>query len=97
MAWRGEHAFALPAESALQSVVLEVQSAVAGAVASRDYQGAVRAIADGLTAPLDAFFSSVFVMDEDLALRDARLRLLKLVTVTSASVCRFDLLTDSKK
>jgi glycyl-tRNA synthetase beta chain len=97
VAWLQDHTFALPSETALRAVVLDVQSAVSTAVASRDYQGAVRAIADGLTAPLDAFFSTVFVMDEDLALRDARLRLLKLVTVTSASVCRFDLLTDSKK
>ncbi len=95
--WLRTHSFALDEERALQRVVLDVESQVAGAVANRDYRGAVSAIADGLTAPLDQFFTKVFVMDEDLAKRDARLRLLKLVTLTSGSVCRFDMLTDSKR
>lgn len=95
--WLREHTFALGEEQALQKVVLDVEAQVTGAVAKRDFVGAVSAIADGLTTPLDQFFSKVFVMDEDLAKRDARLRLLKLVAVTSALVCRFDLLSGSKK
>jgi glycyl-tRNA synthetase beta chain len=95
--WVSEHSFALPEEQALQTVVLDVESQVTGAVSKRDFVGAVSVIADGLTAPLDTFFAKVFVMDEDLAKRDARLRLLKLVATTSALVCRFDLLSGSKK
>jgi glycyl-tRNA synthetase beta chain len=95
--WLRGHSFAMDEERALQRVVLDVEAQVTGSVSNRDYRGAVSAIADGLTTPLDQFFSKVFVMDEDLAKRDARLRLLKLVTLTSGAVCRFDLLSDSKK
>lgn len=97
VSWLRTHSFALDEETALQRAVLDVEAQVTGSVQSRDYAGAVSAIAEGLTAPLDQFFSKVFVMDEDEAKRDARLRLLKLVTVTSGSVCRFDLLSDSKR
>jgi glycyl-tRNA synthetase beta subunit len=76
--------------------VLDVEAQVTGFVRDRDYRSAVSAIAEGLTNPLERFFSHVFVMDEDRSKRDARLRLLKLVTLTSEAVCRFDLLSTSK-
>jgi glycyl-tRNA synthetase beta chain len=95
--WLRGHTFELAEESALQRVVLDVEASVTGSVTARNYKGAVEAIADALTAPLDQFFTKVFVMDEDLAKREARLKLLKIVTLTSGLVCRFDLLSDSKK
>lgn len=94
--WLRVHPFALEEERFLQRAVLDVEAQVTGFVRVRDYRSAVSAIAEGLTNPLERFFSHVFVMDEDRSKRDARLRLLKLVTLTSEAVCRFDLLSTSK-
>ena len=41
----------------------------------RDFDGACRALAE-LKEPIDHFFDDVLVMDEDIVLRENRLRLL---------------------
>ena len=48
---------------------------VASALDARDFKAVIAALA-ALRGPIDAFFDDVMVMDEDLAVRENRLRLL---------------------
>ena len=64
-----------PAEAALHSALLRVESAAGAAFDRRDYTASLQALA-ALRAPVDAFFDAVMVNAEDLALRGNRLGLL---------------------
>jgi glycyl-tRNA synthetase beta chain len=85
-------AYELADEKLLRDIVVETDAKVTAAMASYDYATVVAAIANNLADPLEGFFTRVFVMDEDAVKRDARLRLLKLVTLMSSELCRFDML-----
>ncbi|MFR3274171.1 MAG: glycine--tRNA ligase subunit beta [Collinsella phocaeensis] len=63
------------AESALLEAVDKAEGAVASSLASKDFSGVIEALAS-LREPIDAFFDDVMVMDEDVSLRENRLRLL---------------------
>jgi glycyl-tRNA synthetase beta chain len=64
-----------PAETALLAELDARKPRVEQAAASHDYKGALTEIA-GLRAPVDRFFTDVFVMADDARLRNARLKLM---------------------
>ena len=57
-------------------------------LAADDYAAALAALA-ALRAPIDAFFEDVLIMDDDLALRENRLRLLNRFVAVFAHVADF--------
>ncbi len=63
------------AERALHEATLAAREQVNTALAAHDFSGVIAALA-ALRTPIDNFFDDVMVMDEDLALRTNRLRLL---------------------
>lgn len=63
------------AEKALLSAISEGQSAVSLALANQDYSAAFAALAH-LRGPIDAFFDAVLIMDDNMDIRNNRLRLL---------------------
>lgn len=63
------------AEKALYEATGCVREQVSDALASKDFTAVIASLAS-LREPIDAFFDDVMVMDENLALRDNRLRLL---------------------
>lgn len=63
------------AETALLDAIESAREAVANALSAGNHKGAIQALAN-LRAPIDAFFEDVLIMDEDIKLRENRLRLL---------------------
>ncbi len=68
-------ALAEPAERALLEALEEKRPAIARAVAASDYRAAFVEIA-GLRAAVDRFFTEVFVMADDVRIRNVRLALM---------------------
>ncbi len=64
-----------PAEQALQQAVDALNTGVSKALATQDYSTALQSLAS-LRAPVDAFFETVMVNADDVALRQNRLNLL---------------------
>ncbi|WP_193336712.1 glycine--tRNA ligase subunit beta [Devosia beringensis] len=77
-----------PEESALAFAVDAVHAAVTSHVARDDYKGAMAELAS-LRAPVDAFFTSVMVNDDDAAVRANRLNLLARLRDTMHLVADF--------
>ncbi len=69
-------ALALAEERTLHGALAALTGDIAAAVAGRDYGRGLELLA-GLRAPVDAFFETVMVMDEDPAKRSNRLALLR--------------------
>ena len=63
------------AELALLDATDAARDEVASALDARDFKAVIAALA-ALRGPIDAFFDDVMVMDEDMAVRENRLRLL---------------------
>ena len=82
----------LPAETALLAAFAQTRSELAPLWAGRRYGDALELIARALRAPVDRFFTEVFVMDKDEALRASRLRLLGRIADAVAVFARFDAL-----
>lgn len=78
-------------EHALSCAVVEAESRVAAALADDDYAAALSVLAS-LRKPVDLFFERIMVMDEDLALRANRMRLLNRFVAVFAGVADFGLL-----
>ena len=76
------------AERALLSATDEAAACVKEALAV-DHFGAALAALAALRAPIDAFFEDVLIMDDDLALRENRLRLLNRFVAVFAHVADF--------
>ena len=76
------------AERALLTAIDQASTHVKDALASNRFGAALKALA-ALRAPIDAFFEDVLVMDEDLALRENRLRLLNRFVAVFAHVADF--------
>ena len=83
------------AERALATAVDDAQRRVDAALAADDYASALSALA-ALRGPIDAFFEDVMVMDEDLAVRENRLRLLNRFVGVFAPVADFSKLARAK-
>lgn len=64
-----------PEETALADALDAGESTAGDLMAERAYSAVLQSLA-GLRGPVDAFFEGVLVMDQDLALRENRLRLL---------------------
>lgn len=62
-------------DHALLSAILQAESGVSKAMSDHDYPAAIDSLA-ALRAPIDAFFEDVLIMDEDMEVRNMRLRLL---------------------
>lgn len=67
------------AERTLAASYVTVEAAVQPLLAEADYEQALSAMLD-LKSPVDAFFDSVMVMDEDMVIRQNRLNLLTAVS-----------------
>ncbi len=84
-----------PAEKALVEAFSAARGDLQPLLAGRQYTEALDLIARTLRRPIDMFFEQVFVMDQDLALRGARLRLLGRIADEVARIARFDALDDA--
>lgn len=84
--------FTEDAEKALGERWHAVRPAIEAAVGEGDYERALRTVARDLRQPVDLFFEKVFVMVEDAAVRDNRLRLLGGIARTLTRIAHFNLL-----
>ncbi|MBC7171458.1 MAG: glycine--tRNA ligase subunit beta, partial [Polyangiaceae bacterium] len=62
---------------------------IEASVSKSDYASALEALANELRAPIDRYFTEVFVMVEEAAVRDNRLRLLKGIADTVTRIAHF--------
>jgi glycyl-tRNA synthetase beta chain len=83
-----ENLFNTAEEVDLYKAYVSAASAVDSLIEGQDYHGAIDAMMD-LTAPIDAFFDKVMVMDKDEAIKNNRLALLKSITVMVNKVADF--------
>jgi glycyl-tRNA synthetase beta chain len=83
--------FAAPAEHTLHAAWLSAQADCAPLNAARDYTRALERLAT-LREPIDAYFDTVMVMDDDLAVRHNRLALLSELRKGFATVADIALL-----
>ena len=70
--------FTTAEEKDLYKVYTVVASSVASLVAAHNYAGAIAALTE-LSAPINAFFDGVMVMDKDESIKNNRLGLLRLI------------------
>lgn len=82
-------------EQALVRAVCQAESNVASALENNNYAAALPELA-ALRKPIDLFFESTMVMDEDQTLRENRLRLLNSFVAVFANVADFALLSKVK-
>jgi glycyl-tRNA synthetase beta chain len=90
-----EARFDHPAEKALWTAYAEARGVIQRATESGDYRKAVEATATAIADPIDTFFDKdkgVFVMAEDLAVRENRLRMLATIASALRGVARLELL-----
>lgn len=80
-------------EANLADALAEAEQAVDASYEVADYD-AVLGVLAGLRSPIDAFFDNVLVMDEDVALRDNRLKLLNRFVALFARFADFSLLSE---
>ncbi len=83
------------AEVSLLASVRSVADQVDEALRDDDYATALAALAT-LRAPIDAFFTEVLIMDEDVAVRENRLKLLNLFVSVFSSVADFGKMARSR-
>lgn len=84
-----------PSEKALWTAYAEARGVIQRATESGDYRKAVEATATAIADPIDTFFDKdkgVFVMAEDLAVRENRLRMLATIASALRRVARLELL-----
>jgi glycyl-tRNA synthetase beta chain len=82
-------------EKALWSAYAEARGVIQRATESGDYRKAIEATSQALADPIDTFFDKdkgVFVMAEDLAVRENRLRMLATIAGALRRVARLELL-----
>ncbi|MBX3269990.1 MAG: glycine--tRNA ligase subunit beta [Sandaracinaceae bacterium] len=80
------------AERALAERWHVVRAEVEARALEGDYRAALSLVAEELRAPIDRFFEEVFVMVEDAAVRDNRLRLLGAIARSLSAIAHFHLL-----
>lgn len=80
--------FTLDAEKILYGAFAAMKVAADELVAKKDFLGALDVLKK-LSAPIDSFFDSVMVMDEDLTVRKNRLALLKAIDNLLAKIADF--------
>lgn len=80
--------FTLDAEKILHGAFAAIKVAADELIAKRDFLGALDVL-KRLSTPIDSFFDSVMVMDEDLTVRRNRLALLKAIDDLLAKIAAF--------
>lgn len=80
--------FTLDAEKVLYGAFAAIKVAADELVAKKDFLGSLDVLKK-LSTPIDSFFDSVMVMDEDLAIRKNRLALLKSIDNLLAQIADF--------
>lgn len=83
-------------EAALAAAIDEVGEKAASAVYARDYPAALSSLSN-LRGPIDAFFESTMVMDEDASLRENRVRLLNRLVDAFAGIADFSMISRKNK
>ena len=83
-------------EHALACAVVQAEGRVARALDADDYPEALAELAS-LRKPVDLFFEKVMVMDEDVALRENRLRILNRFIDVFARVADFGQLASNRR
>lgn len=82
-------------EHALTCAITQAESRVAKALAVDDYATALSELAS-LRAPIDLFFEKIMIMDEDLAVRANRMKVLNRFVAVFANVADFGKMAKSK-
>ncbi|MCP1759004.1 glycine--tRNA ligase subunit beta [Bradyrhizobium japonicum] len=85
--------YGLDEEKALAKAIGEVQAEASAAVAREDFAAAMSAMAK-LRPPVDAFFEKVRVNDDDLKVRENRLKLLNEIRSATRAVADFSKIQD---
>ncbi|MGF1468215.1 MAG: glycine--tRNA ligase subunit beta [Sandaracinaceae bacterium] len=85
-------AFVEEAERDLAERFFAIRPRVEADVAEGRYEAALTRVAEDLRGPVDRFFDEVFVMVDDDAVRDNRLRLLGTIARTLTSIAHFHVL-----
>lgn len=80
------------AERALWERFTSIEPTLQAAIGTGDYERALTLIASELRGPIDTFFDEVFVMVDDEAVRENRLRLLGAIARRLTSIAHFHLL-----
>ena len=83
----------LDAEKALNVAFTEIKDRVKDKTAKLDFRGALADIAS-LRKPVDAFFDTVMVMADDIAIRDNRLALLEEILSPFRELIDFSKISD---
>ena len=83
-------------EAKLNDAVADAEGKIAAHLEQGDYETALEVLAS-LRAPIDTFFADVMVMDEDLALRANRMRLLNRFVGVFANIADFGKMAKSGK
>ncbi|MGN1361793.1 MAG: glycine--tRNA ligase subunit beta [Eggerthellaceae bacterium] len=84
-----------PAEQALLAAIQAADQQVGAALARDDFAAALDSLA-ALRAPIDDFFASTLIMDEDQAAREMRLKLLNAFVAVFANVADFGKMAKGK-
>ena len=84
-----------PAEQALLAAIQASDQQVGAALAQDDFAAALDSLA-ALRAPIDDFFASTLIMDEDQAVREMRLKLLNAFVAVFANVADFGKMAKGK-
>lgn len=82
-------------EHALTCAITQAESRVAAALAADDYANALSELAS-LRAPIDLFFERIMIMDEDLAVRANRMKVLNRFVAVFANVADFGKMAKAK-
>jgi glycyl-tRNA synthetase beta chain len=85
-----------PSEVALHEGYLELRERLARDVKSGAYAAAFAAVAD-FAPRLHQYFLDVFVMTDDVAVRDNRLRLMRAISETCASLAKLEVLGEAPR
>ncbi len=80
--------FTLDAEKILHGAFAAIKVAADELVAKKDFLGALDVLKK-ISTPIDSFFDSVMVMDEDLTIRRNRLALLKAIDGLTGKIADF--------
>ena len=82
-------------EHALTCAITQAESRVAAALSANDYAAALAELA-ALRGPIDMFFEKTMIMDEDLAVRANRMKILNSFVAVFANVADFGKMAKSK-
>lgn len=81
------------AEKELAETFLKIRGPLDAHAKRGEYEAALALVAKELRAPIDRFFETVFVMVDDLRVKENRLRLLAAIATTITQIAHFHLLT----